>query len=419
MVKRSKLILLTTSFPYKGSFESNFIQPELPFLLKQFEQIVILPSKASKEQYPLDPRVSVSSNIAKALGFPSKIKLLYHLLNGLCFTPPSTLTSSTRIPLLSVRRAINYANLGMAWSIFKQLRIGIQNGDFSVHETLFYSYWCKYTALALVWLKAEFPELKVITRAHNSDLYREDAPYKLVTGQDDIIKKIDSIFCISQNGVDYLKKRFPKGADRIKLARLGTIAPSETTQPPIENTILVASCSSLRPLKRMSLMLNSLSTLASLTPKTIHWHHFGDGPELENLLAESTRNSAANLHIHFHGNKPLKAIMHFYQTNPVSVFLNTSRTEGIPVSMMEAMSCGIPCVAPAVGGIPEILVTGSGGTLVPTTASSTEFAKAILEIASNPIHWLQQSDSAKNRWQHHYDAEKNFHQFSEDLAKLC
>lgn len=41
----------------------------------------------------------------------------------------------------------------------------------------------------------------------------------------------------------------------------------------------------------------------------------------------------------------------------------SSQSEGHPVSLLEAAAVGIPAVAPAVGGIPEIIVHGETGLL--------------------------------------------------------
>jgi len=44
----------------------------------------------------------------------------------------------------------------------------------------------------------------------------------------------------------------------------------------------------------------------------------------------------------------------------MDVFLLTSSTEGSPLALLEAMVSGLPCVATAVGGVPELLL-GDGG----------------------------------------------------------
>lgn len=47
------------------------------------------------------------------------------------------------------------------------------------------------------------------------------------------------------------------------------------------------------------------------------------------------------------------------------VFALASRTEAMPLALIEAMAARLPVVAPAVGGIPEIVTSGHDGLLVP------------------------------------------------------
>lgn len=49
----------------------------------------------------------------------------------------------------------------------------------------------------------------------------------------------------------------------------------------------------------------------------------------------------------------------------VDALVMTSRLEGWPVALMEAMACGVPVAAPAIGDVPELLQHGRAGLLYP------------------------------------------------------
>ncbi|MBO5501945.1 MAG: glycosyltransferase, partial [Clostridia bacterium] len=142
----------------------------------------------------------------------------------------------------------------------------------------------------------------------------------------------------------------------------------------------------------------------------IHWHHFGNG-ELEETLkvqaAEQLSDRPA-LQYTFHGYVQNTQLPQLYQQIGAQLFITTSETEGLPVSMMEAYAMGMPVIATAVGGIPEMVQEGKNGFLMPNHPDDEQVALAILRYAALPQEEKQQmSQCALASWQEHFDAAAN------------
>lgn len=76
------------------------------------------------------------------------------------------------------------------------------------------------------------------------------------------------------------------------------------------------------------------------------------------------------------------------------VLSSERRSEGIPTAMLEAMSCGVPVVAAAVGSVPETLNGSAAGRLVPPERSDL-LAAAILDEIELPDRLRIRSAAAR------------------------
>jgi glycosyltransferase involved in cell wall biosynthesis len=85
----------------------------------------------------------------------------------------------------------------------------------------------------------------------------------------------------------------------------------------------------------------------------------GQGPLQAELQAEHARLGLGD-RFRFLGYVPDPAAV----VVAADVFVLTSRHEGLPISLLEAMALGVPPVATAVGGIPEVVTDGVDGVLV-------------------------------------------------------
>jgi colanic acid/amylovoran biosynthesis glycosyltransferase len=67
-----------------------------------------------------------------------------------------------------------------------------------------------------------------------------------------------------------------------------------------------------------------------------------------------------------------------------SVVAANGQMEGIPVALMEAMACGVPVVATALSGVPELVRDGVTGLLVPPRDPGA-LAEAVLGVFRHPL----------------------------------
>jgi glycosyltransferase involved in cell wall biosynthesis len=98
-----------------------------------------------------------------------------------------------------------------------------------------------------------------------------------------------------------------------------------------------------------------------------HFVIVGDGPERSNIAAAiDQRNLRKNFHLLGSRSDTEKIVA------GLDLFCLTSRNEANPVSILEALSCGVPVVAPKVGSIHETVIDGITGYLTePLSAEST------------------------------------------------
>ncbi|MCX8113231.1 MAG: N-acetyl-alpha-D-glucosaminyl L-malate synthase BshA [Bacteroidia bacterium] len=139
--------------------------------------------------------------------------------------------------------------------------------------------------------------------------------------------------------------------------------------------ILIVHASNFRPIKRTALLLHILDDLISIgLPARLLM--IGDGPERaqsEHLAHELQLGDRVYFIGSYQEIAPLLAIG--------DVFLMTSAYESFGLAALEAMACGVPVVAPAVGGLIE-LVTPESGELYPPE-NLTAARRAILQVIQN------------------------------------
>jgi len=118
----------------------------------------------------------------------------------------------------------------------------------------------------------------------------------------------------------------------------------------------------------------------------------GTGNQHGPLLSQAGRLGITG-RIRWHGLVPDAARL--YQA--FDLFVLSSRTEGTPIALFEAMAAGVPVVATAVGGVPDV-VTEAEALLVPS-ASPDALARAIASVLEQPEAARERAAAARQRLQ--------------------
>ncbi len=112
----------------------------------------------------------------------------------------------------------------------------------------------------------------------------------------------------------------------------------------------------------------------------------GDGPERERLVACA---STLPCEVRFIGMRPNTAsLLAAFDTLVLS-----SRTEGTPMVLLEAMGAGVPVVAFAVGGIPDVLSVDAGWPV--PVGDVGALADSISKVLAQPAEAARRSDIAR------------------------
>lgn len=268
------------------------------------------------------------------------------------------------------------------------------------HIHVHHGYFCSWIAM----VAARLLEIPFSITLHGSDLLL-DASYMET-------KLMECRFCmtVSEFNRRHILAHYPMvDPAKIALRRMGVtlpkmVAPSfESKQEPL----LFLAVGRLHPVKNHIFLLQACYMLRELGLR-FRCVIVGEGPErrkLEFLIDELKIGDVVRLV----GHVPHVEVAQYYQIADLVVL--TSVSEGIPLVLMEAMAHGRIVLAPAITGIPELVVDGQTGFLY-KPGSLEDFLWQVLQINSSRGAWEAVVVRAREHVRAHFNETKNLERFT-------
>lgn len=125
-------------------------------------------------------------------------------------------------------------------------------------------------------------------------------------------------------------------------------------------------------------------------------------PDCERDLMELVRHFKLQRNVRFLGKMDSQDVWSLLKV--CDIFCLPSRSEGMSNALLEAMACGLPSVATAVGGTPEVIDEGRTGHLVASEDYET-LAARISGLIDDPARARQMGQAAKAVVHERYSAE--------------
>jgi glycosyltransferase involved in cell wall biosynthesis len=226
--------------------------------------------------------------------------------------------------------------------------------------------------------------VRVITRHYTGDAYLNKS--KLIQSMDwHTTRSANRIIAVSKGVQDYLTQHsiplshttvIYNGIDLSAFDIEKKVLTSIPWDSSWENGFLIGYVGNLHKYKGHEVLLKALAEALKIEPR-LRLVCIGEGPQREELENLSVRL----------GIKDKVLFAGFHKCVPsllcrIDLYVHPSLWEAFGMAILEAMAAGKAVIGSEVGGIPEVILDGETGILVPSNDTSA-LARAIIKLSSN------------------------------------
>jgi glycosyltransferase involved in cell wall biosynthesis len=171
-----------------------------------------------------------------------------------------------------------------------------------------------------------------------------------------------------------------------------------------EDAPIVGVVARLEEIKGHHYFIRAASEIINKFPK-VNCVLVGDG-SLRESLEKEVKKLGLESNFHFLGfRNDIQNLL-----NVFDIFVLPSISEGLPNVILEAMACKKPVVATSVGGIPEAVVHGITGFLVPVK-NPASMAQAVVRLLENKKFLIEMGQKGRQRVEEEYSLDKEISEF--------
>jgi colanic acid/amylovoran biosynthesis glycosyltransferase len=263
---------------------------------------------------------------------------------------------------------------------------------------------CHFSSTVAMMMADVFPGLKFSLTIHGSDEFY-DAPGTLLAEK---VARAAFIIAISRfTASQIMRCSDSRFWGKIHVLPLGVNVASfparDLDEAVPRATFRILSVGRLVSAKAYQLLVTAVARLIAEGRTNLSLTIIGEGPE-RSSLEEIIASENLQHRVHLPGPRNYDDVLEYYKQ--ADVFALSSVAEGVPVVLMEAMAMGIPCVAPMITGIPELIRNDVDGLLV-TPADPDAIADAISRLMDDPGLRARLSQSARMRVADRYNLPAN------------
>jgi len=221
-----------------------------------------------------------------------------------------------------------------------------------------------------------------------------------------VLRWMDRVVCVSHAQAEKVRRagvaprKIAVIHNAIDVARFDRASPADH-RPRLEGLFatpprrIVGAAGRLSPEKGFDVLVNAAAHVVSTDP-SVGFVLFGEGRRRDALAAQIGARGL-DRHVVLAG---FREDLDWFFPH-LDLFVLPSFTEGLPNVALEAFAAGVPVVATAVGGTPEVVDDGTSGRLVPP-GNPAAMARAILEVLSDEARRLQMGARGRERVRRHF-----------------